>query len=60
MKYQIREVKERSGNFINVKYQPGFKKSILHSWKWGAVRVSLQLAQETIERWKIIYQTKNN
>lgn len=60
MQYRIREVKERSGNFMNIKYQPGFKQSILHRWRWGSVRISKQMAEATIERWKIIYQTKNN
>lgn len=55
MKFKIKEVKEKSGDFEMVKYQPGFKLSVLHSWKWGEVRVSKELAEETIKRWKIIY-----
>ena len=60
MQYKIREVIETSGDFKVIKYQPGFKQSILHRWHWGSVRISMQLAEITIERWKIIYQSKNN
>lgn len=55
MKFKIKEIKEKSGDFVNIKYQPGFKLSPLHAWKWGAIRISKQMAEETIERWKIIY-----
>lgn len=55
MKFKIKEIREESDKFIMIKYQPGFKLSVLHPWKWGAVRMSKQLAEETIKRWKIIY-----
>lgn len=55
MKFKIKEVKEKSGDFTMVKYQPGFKLSPLHAWKWGEVRISKQLAEDVITRWKIIY-----
>lgn len=60
MQYKIREIIETNGTFTVVKYQPGFKQSFIHRWRWGSVRISKQMAEATIERWKIIYQTKNN
>lgn len=55
MKFKIKEIEENVNGFTTIKYQPGFKLSVMHAWKWGYIRISKQMAQETIERWKIIY-----